>query len=84
MKQVSFNWLSLNMYYNKNNLLFQLVATNIYRKQSLGGAPWNEIKSENIEILYLLSVLKESVKISYKKACFARKQVWISTVWHIF
>ena len=40
---------------NKNSLLFQLVAMNIIRKQSLRGVPWNQLKSENIETLYLLS-----------------------------
>ena len=28
-----------NICYNKNSLLFQLVAINIYQKQSLGGVP---------------------------------------------
>ena len=28
-----------NMCYNKSSLLFQLVATNVYRKQSLRGVP---------------------------------------------
>ena len=41
---------------------------NIYRKQSLRGVPSNQLKSENIEILYLLSALKEPVQIDCKKA----------------
>ena len=28
-----------------------------------GGGPWNQLKSENIETLYLLSALKEPVQI---------------------
>ena len=59
----------------KNNLLFQLVAMNIYSKQSLGGVPWNQLKPKNIEILHLLSALKEPAQISYKKACFVMEQV---------
>ena len=43
---------------NKNGLLFQLDAMNIYRKQSMSGVPWNQFKSE---ILYLSSALKEPV-----------------------
>ena len=35
-----------NMCYNKNSLLFQLVAINIYGKQSLRGVSWNQLKSE--------------------------------------
>ena len=49
------------MCYNKNNLLFQLVANNMNM--------FPIIKSENIETLHLLSALKESVQIDYKKAC---------------
>ena len=32
---------------------------NIYQKQSLTEAPWNQLKSENIEILYFLKALKK-------------------------
>ena len=44
--------------YNKNSLLFQLVTMNIYQKQSLDGVPQNLLKSEKIEILYLLSAFE--------------------------
>ena len=54
------------MCYNQNSL-FQLVAMNIYWKQALGDVPWNQFNSENIEILYLLSALKEPVQIDCKK-----------------
>ena len=33
---------------------------NIYQKQSLSGVPWNQLKSESIDILYLLSALKKN------------------------
>ena len=49
-------------------LLFQLVDMNIYWKQSLRDVPGSQLKSENIETLYLLSALKEPVQIDYKKA----------------
>ena len=41
--------------------------------------PWNQLKSENIETLYLLSALKEPLQINYKKACSAMEQALIST-----
>ena len=64
--------------------MFQLVTMDIYRKQSLRGVPWNQLKSENIETLYLLSALKEPVQIDYKKACSVMEQAWLSTFcWHI-
>ena len=40
--------------------LFQLVAMNIYRKPSLRRAPWNQLKSGNIETLCLLSTLERT------------------------
>ena len=40
--------------------LFQLVSMNIYRKPSLRRAPWNQLKSGNIETLYLLSTLERT------------------------
>ena len=49
--------------------MFQLVAMSTYWKQSLRGVPWNQLKSGNIETLYILSALKEPVQIYYKKAC---------------
>ena len=30
-----------NICYNKSSFLFQMIAMNIYRKQSLSGVPWN-------------------------------------------
>ena len=67
---------------NKDSLLFQLVAMNIYQKQLTRGVPWNQLKSENIEILYLLSTLKEPVQINNKKSsmlCYgAMEQAWRS------
>ena len=51
------------------SLFLQLVAMNIYQRQPLRGAPWNQQKSENIETLYHLSELKEPVHIDYKEAC---------------
>ena len=47
----------------------QLIVMNIYWKQSLRGVPLNQVKSENLETLYLLSALKEPVQIDYEKAC---------------
>ena len=41
----------------------QMVVMNIYWEES------NQVKSENIETLYLLSALKEPVQIDYEKAC---------------
>ena len=63
----------------KDSLLLQLVAMNIYWQQSLRDVPWNQFNSENIEILYLLSALKEPVQIDCKKACSVMEQAWIST-----
>ena len=40
--------------------MFQLVAMNIYWKQSLRGVSWNQIKSENIEILYPLESIERT------------------------
>ena len=57
---------------------------NIYRKQCLIGVPWNQIKSENIESLYLLSALKETVQIYYKKACSVMEEAWIQHSTDIF
>ena len=68
-----------NICYNKNSLLFQVVVMNIYQKQSLRDVPWNQLESENIEILYLLCVSKEPVQINCRKACFFMEQAWIST-----
>ena len=67
------------------SLLFQLFAFKIYAiiktvfcfnwlpltstGSSHWGVPWNQLKSENIEILYLLWALKELVQMDYKKAC---------------
>ena len=48
--------------------MFQLVAMNIYQSQSLRSVPWNQLKSENTETLYLLSAMKEAVQIDSKKA----------------
>ena len=47
---------------------------NIYQKQALRGVPWNQLKLENFETLYLLSALKELVQIDYKKACSVMEQ----------
>ena len=44
--------------------MFQLVAMNIYQAQALTGVPSNQLKRENIETLYLLSALKETVQIN--------------------
>ena len=52
---------------------------NIYMKQSLKGVPWNQLKSENVETLYLLSALKEPVQMDCKKACSVMEQTIIST-----
>ena len=41
---------------------------NIYWKVSLRDVHWNQLKTENIETLYLLSGFKEPVQIDYKKA----------------
>ena len=49
--------------------MFQFAAMSTYWKQSLRGVPWNQLKSGNIETLYILSALKEPVQIYYKKAC---------------
>ena len=49
--------------------MFQFVAMSTYWKQSLRGVPWNQLKSGNIETLYILSALKEPVQIYYKKGC---------------
>ena len=46
----------------------------IYRKQSLRGVPWNQLKSEIIETWYFLSALKEPEQIEYKKACSVMEQ----------
>ena len=63
--------------------MFQLVAMNIYWKQSQRGVPWNQLKLENIEILYLLSALKEPVQTDYKKACYVMEQAWMSSLTHL-
>ena len=65
---VSSGFLS-NICYDKNGF-FQMVAMNINGKQSLRGVPWNKLKSENTETLYLLGAMKEPVQIDYKKACY--------------
>ena len=49
--------------------MFELVAINTHRKQSLRGIPCNLLKLGNIETLYLLSALKEPAQIDYKRAC---------------
>ena len=41
------------MCYDKNSLLFQLVAINLYQKRLLRDVSWNQLKSGNIETLYL-------------------------------
>ena len=64
----------IKLYYNKNSLLFQMVAMNVYRKQSLRRVPCNQLKSENIETFHLLSTLKEPMQIDYKEACSAMEQ----------
>ena len=63
---------------NRSSLLFQLVVMNIYRKQSLRDVPWNQLKSDNIETLYLLSALKRPVQNDYKIACFVMEEAWTS------
>ena len=45
----------------QKSLLFELIAMNIYWKQSLTGAPWNQLKSENTESER--NALKEPVQI---------------------
>ena len=68
IKQLLFQLVAFKTYAIKK-LLFQLVIININWKQSLRVVPWNQLKSENIETLYLLSTWKESVQIDNKKAC---------------
>ena len=51
----------------KTVLLFQLVAMNNYWKQSLRCVPWNQLKSENIETLYLLSSQKNHCRSAIRK-----------------
>ena len=54
LKIYCFNWFPLKyILIIRNSLLFQLVARNIYLKQSLRGAPWNQFKWENIETSWL-------------------------------
>ena len=48
--------------------MFQLFAMKIYQNQSLRGVPWNQLESENIKTLYLLSALKEPVQINRDKS----------------
>ena len=50
---------------------------NIYQKQKLRGVPGNQLHSEMIESLYLLSTLKEPVHIDYKRACSVMEQVGV-------
>ena len=69
---------------DEKSLPFQLVAMNNYRKQSLTGVPWNQLKLENIDILYLLSALKEPVQIDCKKAYSVMEQARISNSADIF
>ena len=49
--------------------MVELFAMIIYQKQSLTEVPLNQLKLENIEILYILSELKEHEYINCKKAC---------------
>ena len=49
---------------------------NIYWKQSLRGVPWNQLKSVNIETLYLMIALKEPAQIDYKKAWSIMEQAY--------
>ena len=63
---------------NRSSLLFQLVVMNIYRKQSLRDVPWNQLKSDNTETLYLLSALKGPVQNDYEIACFVMEEAWTS------
>ena len=57
---------------------------NIHWKQSLRDFIWNQLKSENIETLYLLSAFKQLVQIDYKKVYSVMEQAWISPFyWHI-
>ena len=73
------------MCYDKNSLLFLLIAMNIYQKQSLRGVHWTQLKSDNIETLYDLSALKEPVQIDCKNTCSLMEQAWISTFFgHIY
>ena len=66
------------------NVLFQLFTMNIDGKQWPRGVSWNQIMSEKIDTLYLLSALKEPVQIDYEKTCSVTEQEWISTCcWHI-
>ena len=44
-------------------------SINIYVKQSMRCAPSNQLKSENVETLYLKWIEKTTRKIDYKKAC---------------
>ena len=54
--------------------MFPLVAMNIYQELSLRRVTWNQLKSENTDILYRL---KEQVQIVCKKACSVKEQAWI-------
>ena len=54
-----------------------------YWKQSPRGIPWNQLKSENIKILYLLSALKGSVQIDYKKAWSIMEQALMSPLTYL-
>ena len=54
--------------------MFPLVAMNIYQELSLRRVTWNQLKSENTDILYRL---KEPVQIVCKKACSVKEQAWI-------
>ena len=57
---------------------------NIYQKQALRDAPWNQLRSENIETLYLSKALVKLGQIDYKKVYSVMEQAWISTFcWHI-
>ena len=64
------------MCYNKNNLLFQLVANNMYM------FPKIILNQKTLKLYTSLSALKESVQIDYKKACCYRTSM-NTTFWTI-
>ena len=64
----------------------------IYRKQSLRGVPWNQLKLKDIKILYLLSALKELGRSTLRKhallwnkhECQNSGDVFVENIFNLF
>ena len=77
LKLPQFMWNSHTLFYH-NIIQMGDVPVSLW-ELSLRAVPWNQLKSESIETLYLLSALK-TPSLIHKKACFVLRKLFFKCI----